>query len=568
MKVKCNPNGEILTLDGGPQIGAGGEGGIYRLADRPDLAAKIYHPGKMNPERVGKLRAMLANAPADPTRGQRHRHASIAWPVALLESVDTGGQVIGFLMPLVQDAHPIHDFYNAGTRLSLFPQFSYDALCRTATNLASAVGAIHERSYVIGDINDSNIMVKTNALVTLVDTDSFQVTEQPGGRVYRCPVGTEMFTPPELRGKNFEEVNRSQEHDLFGIAVLFFQLLMEGTQPFAGVVRTPGEPTDYPECIARGYFPYGGHPLIAPSPLAPPFEALDPSLQSLFRQCFADGHADPRRRPDCATWHRALKESEERLTICRRNPQHYYFKHNVECPWCERAWKFQPNFAAAGVANWDPFPSFDRNAQAAPQQHSARPSSTVSRPLAPFSHAPVYAASTGASVGSSSFAASATTINIGQAVSLQWNIPYAQTVCVTDQSGRSIFAGNSASGTVTVCPTANTTYHLTASGASVRLPNPVVVQVSQVPRPPALKQPLLALHRPGQLRSVQVVLRSGLSLNQMSTRLSAWLKLKHYSTLGFYGRLRRVSVELKKHSPRPRAMHGYSNRYDEQSSSW
>ena len=55
------------------------------------------------------------------------------------------------------------------------------------------------------------------------------------GSYYRCPVGKPEFTPPELQGRLFAHLDRAPEHDLFGLAVLIFQLLMEGTHPFAGV---------------------------------------------------------------------------------------------------------------------------------------------------------------------------------------------------------------------------------------------------------------------------------------------------------------------------------------------
>jgi serine/threonine protein kinase len=540
MKVKCEPGGEILTLDDGRPLGGGGEGAIYLLPERPDLAAKIYRPGHATPERAAKLRAMLANAPADPLR--ERNHVSIAWPTRLLRSPDGPRQVVGFLMPLVRDVHPISEFCDVGTRLERFPQFSYDSLCRTATNLASAVAAIHERGYVIGDVNDLNTLVRENALVTLVDTDSFQVTDPVGGRVYRCPVGTEMFTPPELRGKNFEEVDRTQRHDLFGLAVLFFQLLMEGTQPFACVARGDAELPEYPECVARGYFPYGGHPSVVPPPPAPPFEMLHPRLRRLFRQCFVDGHADPARRPDAATWYRALRQSEESLTECRRNPQHYYFNQCPVCPWCERVQKFRPAFAAKGVAEWDPFP--------APHGVSARAGSRPSAAQTPAGSRP------SASPAPSFFTASATTVAVGQAVTLQWNVPHARTVRITDQRGRRIFVGNSPGGLVTVYPTRDNTYRLTASGAGVSPPALVAVTVVPVPRPVDLKQPLLALNRPTHLRAVQVGLRPWISLNEIPGKLSAWLKLRRYSPLNSYTGLRRISVGLRPYSPRHGPAHG------------
>ena len=89
-------------------------------------------------------------------------------------------------------------------------------------------------------MNHSNILVSETAMATLVDTDSFQVRDLHG-KFYRCPVGTKEFTPREMQGKRFSDIDRGPEQDLFGLGVLIFQLLMEGTHPFAGVFTGHGD---------------------------------------------------------------------------------------------------------------------------------------------------------------------------------------------------------------------------------------------------------------------------------------------------------------------------------------
>ncbi|MFL6255016.1 MAG: helix-hairpin-helix domain-containing protein [Pyrinomonadaceae bacterium] len=554
MDVKRKRGGEILSLDDGLRLGVGGEGAIYRLPDEPDLAAKIYLPGKATAERVGKLRAMLANAPADPMLDKGH--ASIAWPVELLNSTDGDGGVVGFLMPCIRDARPLSNFYDADTRRALFPLFNYKYLCRTGLNLASAVAAIHERGYVIGDVNDLNIMATEEALVSLVDTDSFQVTEQTSGRVYRCAVGTPEFTPPELLGKDFHEVDRSREHDLFGLAVLFFQLLMEGTLPFACVYGGPGEAPEYSECLARGYFPYADDPRLDPPPGAPPFEALHPLLQKLFRRCFVNGHSDPRQRPDAESWYHALKESEQALTVCTQNRGHLYFDHCTVCPWCARAQRLGPAFAAKGVAGWDPFPQPNKGSWFVQSGNPAAQPPTAPRRSAPFVGAPFPSHATAATQPPVSFTASPAAITIGQPITLSWDIPNARTVRITDQSGRRIFVGNTPAGAVTVYPTRSRTYYVKASGIGVSLPKPVAVSVTPVPLPVKLKEHSLELNQPTPLRDVRVGLRTLLPLNEISVKLHSLLKLKHYSPLNSYAALKRASVRLKNYGPLAGATHG------------
>lgn len=556
MTVECQYSGGTLRLDDGLLLGTGGEGAIYALPGNRDLVAKIYHAAKRDVERVGKLTAMLANAPDDPMREKDH--ASIAWPVELVTSPNGAREVIGFLMPRLHDARPISTLYDVTDRPTMFPSFGYGSLCRTARNLASAVRALHQSGYVIGDVNESNFLVTEKALVTIVDTDSFQVREAAGGRVYRCPVGTEMFTPPELHGKNFAEIDRAPEHDLFGLAVLFFQLLMEGARPFAGIYLGHGEPPDYAQRLIRGYFPYGGHPLNDPPRVAPPFEMLHPRLRDLFRQCFVDGHSDPRRRPDARTWYHALRDCESALITCSSNQQHQYFNHYGNCPWCARA----RHFASAMPPNWDPFPSTGRapgsaKPNPAPTQPPAgtpppAPAGPTPRPRTPRPSWTPPAVTPPPTVAPppSSFSASALNVALGQAVTLQWAVPHAQTVRINDQSGRLVFVGSSPNGSVTIHPTKTGTYHLTASGVGVNPPGPVTVSVTKVSLPAALKPAQLELNSPSSLKAVQGLL-AGVSLNEIAARLRSPLRLHRYRSLRNYVRLRRVSGRFKSHAAHP-----------------
>ena len=337
-------NGQLITL--GKQLGGGGEGKIYALRHESSLAAKVYHDHKLSPESGAKLQLMYNNPPDDPMAAQGH--PSIAWPVDLLFSPQ-GTKTVGFVMPLVTKGVPIFDFYNPRTRRQKCPLFNYSYLHRTARNLAIAFHALHSRDYVIGDVNESNILVTDSALVTLVDTDSFQVRDEKNQQVYRCPVGKPEFTPPELQGETFRDIDRNREHDLFGLAVLIFQLLMEGIHPFAGKYTGSGEPPLLSDRIKAGHFPYGnGRIPFKPMPFAPSFNILPVELQKLFKQCFITGHKNPQARPDAETWLQALKEAEKNLHTCQVNPQHRYAHHLSQCPWCDRRVK---------LAGRDPFPS-------------------------------------------------------------------------------------------------------------------------------------------------------------------------------------------------------------------
>lgn len=334
-----------LILDPDATLGAGGEARVFVVPSDDASVAKIYR--RPTEHHARKLAVMLANPPADPMAAQGH--VSIAWPVELVETLVPAGRIVGFLMPRAQGTRPLIDFYNPATRRKVCPLFNPLYLLRTARNLAAAVHAVHSRGYVIGDINESNILVTDTALVTLVDTDSFQVRDPKTGEMFRCPVGKPEFTPPELQGEVFREIDRSPEHDRFGLAVLIFQLLMEGTHPYGGLYTGEGDPPPYAQRIQDGHFQYGDRSTpFRPMPVAPAFDTLPPELRALFVSCFDAGHADPTARPDAETWISALQETEIEQVICRVNDQHRYGKHLNACPWCIRRLRFDGR---------DPFPS-------------------------------------------------------------------------------------------------------------------------------------------------------------------------------------------------------------------
>lgn len=327
--MQVRPEGDAAILSLRQVIAVGGEATIYAVPDRPRVLAKVYHTPTA--ERAEKLAIMLGAPPDDPMA--RSGHPSIAWPLARLRAAE-GPQVVGFLMPRIEHGRLALEIYNPRVRQQLCPLFHYRYLVRTAHNLAAAVRALHERGYVIGDVNESNVLVTNQALVTLVDTDSFQV--RAPGRLFRCRVGKPEYMPPELQSARLADVDRGPEHDAFGLAVLIFQLLMQGIHPFAGVYHGIGEPGSLPHRIAAGYWPYTRRKLLhyRPSPHAPPWATLPLPVQELMWGCFEEARGDPKRRPSAAAWQHALQEAERDLLACPGNAQHFFHRGLAECPWC------------------------------------------------------------------------------------------------------------------------------------------------------------------------------------------------------------------------------------------
>lgn len=318
--------GARLTL--GEPLARGGEATVHRVQGQGGLVAKLYTRPREGA--ADKLRHMLAHPPVDPTRALGH--ASIAWPRDLL--LDGGGRLIGFTMPLITDAVSLLEVFNPRRRAKVLPGFDRRYLHRTARNLASALGALHAASTVVGDLNEGNVLVTPRTLVTLIDADSFQVEERRGGAIviHPCPVGRAEYTAPELQGQAFADSWRRPEHDAFGLAVLVFQLLMNGSHPYRGQWLGAGDPPGVEDKIARGLFPWSGAADLAPPAGAPPLDSLHPELVELLLRCFVDGQQRPGLRPGAEAWAEALGVAEEHLAACPNG--HWFSDHLRRCPEC------------------------------------------------------------------------------------------------------------------------------------------------------------------------------------------------------------------------------------------
>lgn len=335
-------NRDAQTLVTAQEVGRGGEGAVYRVVDHPDVVAKIYHPAQRTHVRHAKLTAMVACPPQDSSRALRPPHVSLAWPTDLLFEA---GAFVGFLMPRIEHSPNLVALFNPLLRRQRYPHADRRFLYHTAQNLAAVIATVHSSGHVVGDLNQKNILVKADALVTLVDTDSFQIWDM-NGHSYRCPVGVPEYTPPELQGKSLATLERQPCHDCFGLSVLIFQLLMEGYHPFTGrpITAALAEVDQLSlHCMQQGLFPYNPNEQVQPPPAAPLFRWLPPEVQHLFLQSFLVGYAQPAQRPTAAAWAQVLGGAERALVHCHRQPAHWYSNHLPFCPECGQGqWTLPP----------------------------------------------------------------------------------------------------------------------------------------------------------------------------------------------------------------------------------
>jgi DNA-binding helix-hairpin-helix protein with protein kinase domain len=233
----------------GKEIGRGGEATVFEVQGIGGVVAKIYQRAPQK-SLSKKLRDMVAIG-----RGSSELGRLAAWPTDLL--VESASQDLkGFLMRRVDGHFPVHELYTPKSRHERFPTASWKFLVHAAMNVCEAFRLIHENGIVIGDVNHSNLLISPRATAFLIDCDSMGVNR--GECIHPCSgVGIRDFLPPELQ-VNFCGSQRTTNHDLFGLAVILFQLLFGGRHPFTGMLRasTKGEVPECGEAIREGDFAY------------------------------------------------------------------------------------------------------------------------------------------------------------------------------------------------------------------------------------------------------------------------------------------------------------------------
>lgn len=285
----------------GQQLGVGGEGAVYLVDGEPGSVVKIWHPDRIPPDADARIRYMVNN----PVTRELGAAWHITWPQHLAM---VNGGTVGFTMPILDPNEfweSIIAYYNRRAAQSTGTYqgreiAAYDRV-RMATNLALAFRGVHEAGYVIGDVNHKMVDVNRQNDVALLDCDSYGFTDAATGRTFSNEMGLPEFQAPEAQG-NYS--NRTQEQDLFGLAVLIF-LLLTGYHPYTIAGQ---HAQDYPlpgDRIGAGLFPAADQSLIAPQSYCDAWDELTDRQVDLFMRCF-DRRCEGQPRPTPAEWIEAL----------------------------------------------------------------------------------------------------------------------------------------------------------------------------------------------------------------------------------------------------------------------
>lgn len=315
-------NGETLTLNNSAILGKGAEGIVYHIKKPAKYAKayciKLYRSETKAESMESKIIYMSKNKPAT------NSFVNLCWPE---QAVYYCNKFKGYLMPLA--------FENSRNLLEIkplnfkdrpqLPQVFKDKFdlqsergivgrLKLCTNLAATFYMLHQtQKYIVVDMKPDNVLITADAKVSVVDCDSFQVSDN-GKLLYESNVFTPEYTPPEFYHKS--SIRKKEVYwDNFSFAVIMYELLF-GVHPFNATYMQPyDKEKDIVSKIKAGLFVHGSkkrylsgldnrHPHTK-------FCKLPFMLQKLFLDAFEVGHNYPSKRTSLAVFGETLARCVE-----------------------------------------------------------------------------------------------------------------------------------------------------------------------------------------------------------------------------------------------------------------
>lgn len=323
-------NGPVMLIK---QLASGGEGIIYET--NTPYVAKIYKPDHNTTRKSEKIKLMQSK----PVKCE-----GICYPMATLYNAQH--EFVGYLMPKANGVELAKSVFIKPLLQKKFPNWKKIDTVQLCLTILKKIKYLHDRNIIMGDINPNNILVVDPKKVYFVDTDSYQIEDFP------CPVGTTLFTAPEIQGKTYSQFLRTVGNENFAIATLLFMIMLPGKPPYA---QQGGD--NLAANIINGDFPYAlGEKTNGKAPEGVwryIWSHLTYKVKSSFYKTFKKGeaYASEKSRLSVDDWIRLFEEYHtllEKNTLQKNDPMSgdlfptrlkFYIKEDtkmVECKLCHK----------------------------------------------------------------------------------------------------------------------------------------------------------------------------------------------------------------------------------------
>lgn len=322
IKKSTTANFETIEINDTP-LGKGGQGAVHNITTSKysaDYCIKIYI---RDAEKMHKKIEYMVTHPPQNIRDTSFR---ICWPTAL--AYNTKKEFVGYMMPLafpkghdltilsVYRSKPLSQLKRFKDNVEWHNKYELDTSegivnrVKMLCNIAIALHTIHSTGrYVLVDLKPENIDATGAGKVSIMDTDSIQISEN-GKILYPATAFTPEYFAPE--GKELKRLNRpfTLQCDYFAAAICFYQILT-GTHPYSGtVLKSPYDNcTEIADCISNGLFAFGEKQKYIDLPsafnLQQNFYNLPSTIQGLFKRAFG---SQASKRPTMEEWGRTFHE--------------------------------------------------------------------------------------------------------------------------------------------------------------------------------------------------------------------------------------------------------------------
>ena len=299
----------------GDKLDQGNSSAIFSLDNKSKKAVRIFSPSKRDDDILqAKIEAMTLTSPPNVSSEQSF---SLAWPLSIVKSTDEK-EFLGYQFPLpptetsqniieAADHIPSENNNQIASRTTFLGSFFQsfrdkgddDEINKyeIALNLAKLVTAVHQQNHAFAELRPEKFLVDRTHVYATECTD-LHVQGPEGTYEGKHPLPD--YTPPN---DSTDELSEYQKVDVFGLAILIFQIVMEGFHPFeaCGSATTDGT---YNEMISNNEFPYRDPQAgkLEPPEEAPAYDELPETLQDYFNQIFIEGKLNPDIRPSAADW--------------------------------------------------------------------------------------------------------------------------------------------------------------------------------------------------------------------------------------------------------------------------
>ena len=325
IKKTAKANFELLETPD-KELGKGGQARVFNIQTKgyENYCLKKFIREEDARKNYDRIAYMIQNPPKNIMGNSSFR---ICWPTAF--AYDMQQNFIGYVMPLafpnsrdlkileVYNAKPISQQAKYKKYPDWFDKYELDSniglknRMKMLCNWAIAIYSLHEtHKYVVVDLKPENVMATSSGKISIVDTDSFQISEN-GKILYPGAAYTPAYFPPE--GKYIQQSKQPfpMSCDCFAAAVCFYKILT-GVHPYGGTIKLSpyNQLETEEEFINAGLFAFGDKKQYLrfnhDFNLHQNFDNLSPTIQQLFIRSFGQ---DPNKRPTMEEWGKALHES-------------------------------------------------------------------------------------------------------------------------------------------------------------------------------------------------------------------------------------------------------------------